>query len=46
MTLKQAYEILEYHQKWRRNKVDLIKYTPTEVGKSIDVILKHIKKSL
>ena len=44
MTLPEAIAILEYHQEWRKGEFFNLKYTPAEITKAIDVILKHLKK--
>ncbi len=45
MNLKEAVEILKYHQRWRRGEVDDMKYSPTELGKAIDtIIIDYLEK--
>jgi len=43
MKLKEAIEILTYHQKWRLGKVDEMKYTPKELTEAIDVAIMALK---
>ncbi len=40
MKLNEAIEILEYHQRWRLGKIDEMKYTPKQLTKALDVVLK------
>lgn len=47
MKIKEAIEILENHNKWRRDssfppKIDMVE--PKKLGVAIDVIIKHFKK--
>lgn len=42
--IKQAIEILDYHQKWRLGKVDDMIYKPLEITAALDVVLKEVKK--
>ena len=43
MNLKQAIEILDYHQKWRMGKVDEMIYEPKTITKALDVVLDKVK---
>ena len=46
MTLSQAIEILETHNKWRRDRNDVNKHpmtNPTHLGIAIDLIVEHLK---
>ncbi len=45
MVLKEAINILDEHNKWRRGLVVEMKYTPKEIGDSIDLILKQVKNN-
>lgn len=40
MKLKEAIEILSYHQKWRLGKVDEMKYSPKQLTEALDIALK------
>ncbi len=49
MKLKEAAEILEQHNKWRRDNSVIPKYemgNPKEIGIAIDVVVKFIKEDL
>lgn len=46
MLLKQAIEILEYHQSWRLGKVDEIKFSSDQITQALDVVLSEVKKIL
>ena len=43
MNLKQAIEILDYHQKWRMGKVDEIKFSSRQITEALDVVLMEVK---
>ena len=43
MKLKEAIEILTYHQKWRLGETDKMKYTPKELTEAIDVAIRALK---
>ena len=43
MELKEAIEVLTYHQDWRRGNIDEMKYEPKTLGIAIDVILESFK---
>lgn len=43
MKLKTAIKILKTHNKWRRG-ADIEMTSPVKLGKSIDVIIKHLEK--
>lgn len=46
MTLQQAIDILDAHQKWRRDLNDEHPATnPTTLGIAIDTILNHFKSN-
>lgn len=42
--IKQAIEILEIHNKWRRGDDTIPMTNPTELGIAIDVIVTYLKK--
>jgi len=42
MYITEAIEILTHHNRWRRGLEDESKYTPKEIGISIDVILQYL----
>jgi len=42
MTLKQAMQILDLHNQWRRG-ADILQQSPQTIGIAIDTILKHLK---
>lgn len=44
MTTEKAIEILEYHNKWRREKVSEMKYTAKDLGIAIDLVLCDLKR--
>lgn len=47
MKLKEAIQILEQHNKWRRDNSippKLEMQNPKQLGIAIDVIIKHLKK--
>lgn len=44
MTLIEAVQILDYHQQWRLGKVQDMFYTPKQLTKAINVVLKRIKE--
>lgn len=44
MKLKEAIEILEIHQKWRRGGEYVTMASAKDLGIAIDVILKELKK--
>ena len=46
MILKQAIEILETHNKWRRSDYTIDMVNPTQLGIAIDTIINHLKKTL
>ena len=46
MDIKQAIEILDYHQKWRLGKLDEMKYTPKELTKAFDVVINYVKETI
>lgn len=39
MKLKEAIEILRYHNLWRRGDAQNMLYTPKEIGEAIDKII-------
>lgn len=43
MTLEQAIEILEYHQKWRLGEIKEMIYPPKKLTQAIDVLLDEFK---
>ena len=43
MNLKQAIEILDYHQKWRLGKVDEMNYDAKTITKALDIVLDEVK---
>jgi len=42
MNIKQAIEIVEYHNKWRRGEYDNQVYSAKEIGIAIDTLLAHV----
>lgn len=40
MTLKEAIEVLEYYNDWRRGFVDVMP-NPTTIGQALEVVIKH-----
>ena len=44
MKLKEAIEILEIHNKWRRGDEYVQMVTPKQLGKAIDKIIKKLTK--
>jgi len=44
MNLKQAIEILDYHQSWRQGKTDEMIYEPKVITQALDVVLNNAKK--
>ena len=44
MNLKEAIEILDYHQSWRLGKVDEIKFSSRQITEALDVVLNEVKK--
>lgn len=45
--LKEAVELLKRHQAWRRDDTETLEMeNPTELGKAIDLIIKHIDHDL
>lgn len=44
MNLKQAIEILDYHQSWRLGKIDEIKFSSRQITEALDVVLSEVKK--
>ncbi|BAQ92520.1 hypothetical protein [uncultured Mediterranean phage uvMED] len=47
MKLKEAIEVLQKHQEWRRDKSFIPKskiQSPSDVGRAIDYALKELKK--
>lgn len=44
MNLKQAIEILDYHQSWRLGKTDEMIYEPKKITQALDIILDEVKK--
>jgi hypothetical protein len=45
MELKEAIQILERHNKWRRGDIDTMD-NPTDIGIAIDTVLHYAKKNL
>jgi hypothetical protein len=45
MKLKQAIEILETHNKWRRGDDNVPMTNPKDIGIAIDIVVKHVKNS-
>ena len=43
MTLQEAVKLLESHNKWRRGDDTLEMAEPKDLGKAIDLIVKHFK---
>lgn len=41
MTIKQAIEILKWHQEWRIGKIEEMPFTTKEITQAINTILKH-----
>jgi len=39
MKLKEAIEILTYHQKWRLGKVNEMKHSPKQLTQALDIAL-------
>ena len=46
MDIRQAIEILDYHQKWRIGKIEGMKYTPKELTTAFNVVIEHVKQSI
>lgn len=46
MTLKEAIEVLEHHNRWRRGDDDLEMIDPKKVGVAIDTALHLLKELL
>lgn len=44
MNLKEAIEILDYHQSWRLGKVDEMIYELKQITKALDIVLEEVKK--
>jgi len=44
MTLKQAIEILDYHQEWRLGKRDDMIHEPKALTEALDMVLAEVKK--
>lgn len=44
MELKEAIEILDYHQSWRLGNVDEMIYEPKQITKALDIVLDAVKK--
>jgi len=44
MTLKEAIEILELHQKWRLGEIDEMPYSPRKITEAINTVLYEVKK--
>lgn len=44
MNLKEAIEILDYHQSWRLGKIDEMKYDSKQITEALDVVLDEVKK--
>lgn len=44
MNLKEAIEILDYHQSWRLGKVDEMMFDPKQITKALDIVLEEVKK--
>lgn len=45
MTIEQAIEILERHNKWRRGDDDIPETNPKELGEAIDTVVDNFKIS-
>ena len=45
MNLKEAIEILDYHQSWRLGKIDEIKFSSRQITEALDVVLDEVKKN-
>ncbi len=43
MDLREAIEVLEYHQDWRLGKVDEMPYKPKEITEALDILLASVK---
>ena len=43
MTVQEALELLEHHNKWRRG-ADIPMVSPTSLGEAIDLVVKEYKK--
>lgn len=43
MNLREAIEVLEYHQDWRLGMVDEIAYKPSEITEALDILLASVK---
>ena len=46
MTLQEAIEILDNHNKWRRGDEIIQMINPTDLGIAIDICLKELKKNI
>ena len=44
MTLQEAVDILENHNKWRRGDDNIDQTNPTKLGIAIDLIVAHFNK--
>lgn len=44
MTKKQALEVLEAHNKWRRGSDEIPMQEPEDIGKALEVAIKALKK--
>ena len=44
MNLKEAIEILDYHQYWRLGKIDEMIYEPKKITQALDIVLFEVKK--
>lgn len=45
MELKEAIDILEHHNRWRRGDDDEVMCNPAELGKAIDTVVAHCRES-
>lgn len=46
MDIKEAINILEIHNKWRRGNIDDMPYKPHIVGEAIDIVVAFYKQSV
>lgn len=44
--IKDAADLLERHNKWRRSCEDLPMVNTTELGLAIDVVVKHLRATI
>ena len=46
MDIKQAIEILETHNRWRRGDDTVPMLKPKDIGIAIDVVVEHVKNNV